>query len=119
MRRANAGSSVSGTGDINGDTVDDLIVGANEADSGTGNVYVIYGGVSLPGTIDLSSTNADVTVVGAFAGGQLGFDVATGDVRLHGTIVEVDPSTGRATSIERLCVTAEEADALADTTAAP
>jgi metallophosphoesterase (TIGR00282 family) len=33
------------------------------------------------------------------------FDVATGDVRLCGTIVEVDPETGRATAIERLCVT--------------
>jgi metallophosphoesterase (TIGR00282 family) len=36
------------------------------------------------------------------------FDVATGDVRLCGTIVEVDSTTGRATSVERLCVT--EAD---------
>jgi 2',3'-cyclic-nucleotide 2'-phosphodiesterase len=32
------------------------------------------------------------------------FDVATDDVRMCGTIVEVDPETGRATSIERLCV---------------
>ena len=36
------------------------------------------------------------------------FDVATGDVRLCGTIVTADPETGRATAIERLCVT--EAD---------
>ena len=32
------------------------------------------------------------------------FDVATGDVRLHGTIVDIDPATGRATSIRRLMV---------------
>jgi metallophosphoesterase (TIGR00282 family) len=32
------------------------------------------------------------------------FDVATGDVRLNGTIVDIDPTTGLATSIERLCV---------------
>lgn len=32
------------------------------------------------------------------------FDVATGDVRLCGTIVEVDPATGRATAIRRLVV---------------
>lgn len=32
------------------------------------------------------------------------FDVATGDVRLCGTIVDVDPATGRATSIARLRV---------------
>jgi metallophosphoesterase (TIGR00282 family) len=36
------------------------------------------------------------------------FDVATGDVRLCGAIVEVDPETGRAVAIERVCVT--EAD---------
>ena len=32
------------------------------------------------------------------------FDVATGDVRLSGTIVEVDPNTGRAIGIRRLVV---------------
>jgi calcineurin-like phosphoesterase len=32
------------------------------------------------------------------------FDVATEDVRLCGAIVSVDPETGRATAIERLCV---------------
>jgi 2',3'-cyclic-nucleotide 2'-phosphodiesterase len=36
------------------------------------------------------------------------FEVATGDVRLRGTIVEADPESGRATAVERLCVT--EAD---------
>lgn len=36
------------------------------------------------------------------------FEVATGDVRLCGAIVECDPETGRATAIERLRVT--EAD---------
>jgi hypothetical protein len=32
------------------------------------------------------------------------FEVATGDVRLSGTIVEADDETGRATAIRRLCV---------------
>lgn len=36
------------------------------------------------------------------------FDVATGDVRLCGTIVEADPETGQATHVERLVIT--EAD---------
>ncbi len=36
------------------------------------------------------------------------FDVASGDVRLCGSIVEVDDSTGRALSIERLCVRQNE-----------
>jgi metallophosphoesterase (TIGR00282 family) len=42
------------------------------------------------------------------------FDVATGDVRLCGTIVDCDPATGRATAIRRLVVTQSEADALAE-----
>jgi len=37
------------------------------------------------------------------------FDVATDDVRLCGTIVDVDPATGRAAAIRRLRV--EEKDA--------
>ena len=32
------------------------------------------------------------------------FDVATGDVRLNGAIVDVDPQTGRATAIRRICI---------------
>lgn len=32
------------------------------------------------------------------------FDVATGDVRLNGAIVDIDPVTGLATGIERICV---------------
>lgn len=36
------------------------------------------------------------------------FEVAMGDVRLCGTIVDVDSASGRATSVRRLCVT--EAD---------
>jgi len=38
------------------------------------------------------------------------FDVATGDVRMCGIIVEIDPDTGRATSIERIEIRGENAD---------
>ncbi|MCR4415035.1 MAG: TIGR00282 family metallophosphoesterase [Thermoguttaceae bacterium] len=41
------------------------------------------------------------------------FEVATGDCRLCGTIVEVDPATGRALHIERVVVDQHEADRLA------
>ncbi|HEX5104543.1 MAG TPA: YmdB family metallophosphoesterase, partial [Pirellulaceae bacterium] len=41
------------------------------------------------------------------------FDVAEGDVRLCGTIVEADPATGRATAIRRLVLTEAEADNMA------
>ena len=36
------------------------------------------------------------------------FEVAIGDVRLNGTLVDVDPATGRATAIRRLSVTEAE-----------
>jgi metallophosphoesterase (TIGR00282 family) len=32
------------------------------------------------------------------------YDVATDDVRLNGSIVDVDPQTGRATAIRRICI---------------
>ena len=41
------------------------------------------------------------------------FEVASGDVRICGTIVEVDPKTGRATAIRRLSVRQEEVETLA------
>ncbi len=40
------------------------------------------------------------------------FEVAHGDVRLLATQVDVDPETGKATAIERVCVTQEEAGRL-------
>jgi hypothetical protein len=40
------------------------------------------------------------------------FDVASEDVRLSGTIVEFDPSTGRASDIRRVKMTQEEVEAL-------
>lgn len=45
------------------------------------------------------------------------FDVASEDVRLCGSIVEIDPQSGRALAIERLCV--READLPAIEAAAP
>ncbi|MGD0901141.1 MAG: TIGR00282 family metallophosphoesterase [Thermoguttaceae bacterium] len=41
------------------------------------------------------------------------FEVATGDVRLCGTLVDVDPATGRATAIRRISVDQAEAQRLA------
>jgi len=41
------------------------------------------------------------------------FEVASDDVRLNGTIVEVDPASGRATGIRRLSIDSSAADRLA------
>ncbi len=40
------------------------------------------------------------------------FEVAKGDVRLHGTIVDVDPTTGRAVGIRRLVIDQTDAQRL-------
>ena len=36
------------------------------------------------------------------------FELATGDVRINGVLVEVDSQTGKASKIERVCISAEE-----------
>lgn len=41
------------------------------------------------------------------------FDVATGDVRMCGSIVDIDEQTGRATAIQRVCVDEARANELA------
>jgi len=46
------------------------------------------------------------------------FEVALNDVRLLGSIVEIDDASGRAVSIRRISVTQDEADRLASATAA-
>ena len=51
--RGQSGHSVSSAGDVNGDGYDDLIIGANRADpngDSSGETYIVYGGLSVPGT---------------------------------------------------------------------
>lgn len=53
-----AGISVSGTGDVNGDGFEDLIVGASNGDGGStysaGQSYIVFGRSSFAATLDLS-----------------------------------------------------------------
>ncbi len=62
-----AGISVSGAGDVNGDGFADLIVGANRADvttpdgntrTGAGEAYVVFGKTSNPRVVDLTNLGA-------------------------------------------------------------
>jgi VCBS repeat-containing protein len=87
-----SGFSVSSAGDINGDGLADLIVGAPNADVGgradAGQAYVIFGqrGVASS-TLDVSTLNGanGFTISGARAGDHLGWSVASiGDINGDG-----------------------------------
>ncbi len=79
-----AGASVSGLGDMNGDGIDDLAIGA----SGTSKVHVVFGSDSpFPASFDLATLDGTngFTVLGREAGDQLGGQVAgAGDVNGDG-----------------------------------
>ncbi len=74
------------TGDVNGDTIQDLIIGANSADgpsegrTGCGELYVIFGNETLPTTWDLSVTPPDVIIYGPDASDSCGYALSTGDI---------------------------------------
>ncbi len=88
----NCGVAVSRAGDINDDGFDDVLIGAHDADGpgnsrdGAGESYVIFGGVSLPQTIDLAvAGSGTVTVFGAVLGDRSGISVSpAGDVNEDG-----------------------------------
>ena len=91
-RNDRSGNSVSSAGDVNGDGFDDLLIGASRADasgngkSAAGDSYVIFGGASLPTTIDLASLGAaGITIFGAAANDESGKSVSSaGDVNGDG-----------------------------------
>ncbi|MBA5249935.1 MAG: hypothetical protein FE834_10490 [Gammaproteobacteria bacterium] len=88
-----AGYSVSSAGDVNGDGLDDFIVGAYGKDASAGTAYVIYGKLSKS-AVNLSAITAqDLTTVGKSgfaiygknAGDQSGYSVSSaGDVNGDG-----------------------------------
>ena len=78
-----AGSSVSGAGDVDGDGLDDLLIGAYENDyngNNAGKAYLLLGAsLQTPGSIDL--TDADYTFIGENAEDYAGWMVSgAGDV---------------------------------------
>ena len=87
-----SGRSVSAVGDINGDGIDDLIIGAGSADPDgntyAGSSYVVFGRNSgFPATLNLSSLNGSTgfRLDGAAAGDRSGSSVsAAGDINGDG-----------------------------------
>ncbi|MEG4292804.1 Ig-like domain-containing protein, partial [Microcoleus sp. D2B6] len=88
----NSGISVSSAGDVNGDGIDDLIIGANGADpngnSSSGQSYVVFGkSTGFSATLDLSTLNGTngFTINGIAASDNSGLSVSSaGDVNGDG-----------------------------------
>lgn len=80
------GMSLAPAGDVDGDTYDDILIGAPASDgsfSDTGHVFLVYGGPSLPATINLMSAPSGTLTrfEGPSFGASLGEAVAgLGDV---------------------------------------
>lgn len=71
-------------GDLNGDGISDLVVGArwaeDDAPKNAGKVYVFYGRQRWPTTVNLASEASDLEIVGAAGTSDLGMALAMGDV---------------------------------------
>jgi hypothetical protein len=78
------------SGDVNGDGIDDLLIGAPRADGpgntrgGAGEAYVVLGSPSLKGSFDIALAEQDVTILGADPVDRLGASVASGDLNGDG-----------------------------------
>lgn len=80
------GSSVA-TGDLNGDGVPDLAIGATDVNGrgfNTGQVYVFFGRRGMEGAIDLANRPADMTLMGEAAEDSFGESLAIGDINGDG-----------------------------------
>ncbi len=90
QRGSNAGSSVA-VGDVNGDGLADLVIGAPSAMAATngaaaGSVHIFFGRATLGGTVDLASQPADVNIGGEAAGDLFGSSLAIGDLNGDGQL---------------------------------
>lgn len=91
------GTSISGGGDVNGDGIDDLIVGAQRADSSdetdVGAAYLIFGrSGSIPGGVVRTPLDEAIgfKIVGAEQSDQVGIEVSIpGNVRRAGPEAEI------------------------------
>ena len=84
LPNGNLGSSVSTAGDIDGDNITDLVLGAYAANLNSGVSYVIFGSRNLfPASVNLTQLNGanGFTIPGVAANGNLGISVSNaGDI---------------------------------------
>jgi len=84
------GRAVSSVGDVNGDGIDDFMVGAyfdNTGGSNAGAAYIIFGSTNLNGTYNMigSILSPDITIFGKAANDYLGKQIApAGDINGDG-----------------------------------
>jgi hypothetical protein len=76
--------------DVNGDKVDDILIGARNADgsensrNNCGEVYVVFGSTKLPSTMDIAEDEPDVTLFGSASNNLFGHSLAGGDINGDG-----------------------------------
>ncbi len=82
------GSAACAFGDLNGDGYKDLVTSAPRAHgpvgTGAGQTYIFFGTPTFPDTIDLTQTDADVTIYGMVVNEWSGSALASGDLNGDG-----------------------------------